>query len=218
MDANSTTPPTPPPQNSKQQSSPGSKNSAQPAPSAKETQESNNKKVGKADNAPITKKGHFKEDDDGSGKKHNDPNHQPITSGTRDANGNIEPSHSDNDPPLNADKDSYGVVPGDIHKNDHVNVGDKMDENFGNGNVIHTHVGDVGPTAGPPDNVPPGEASIEVGREAGYGTIDDAKDKNGNYVGPVPTKDGKTSPDVPVTVTYYPGTAPKPVWTKPKKE
>jgi hypothetical protein len=137
---------------------------------------------------PLSYKGLMRIDDDGYGSSHGDPKHDNETS--LKVNGKS----------LNADVDSYVVVPRNL-LGQGVKVGDRVDVSavlywaewdYYWSSSTTSIVGDVGPS-----DKGVGEVSIAAARALGFGT----RDVPG--VGPVPTWYGVDC-DPMVTVTYYP--------------
>lgn len=151
--------------------------------------------------------GKLKIDDDGSGFSHNDPNHNPHTW--------WQPKGED----LNADVDSYVVVPGYLQKKYGIKPGDKAEVTlyFNNIDLLHPwkpcdasnaqgkeyldwisiisvcNVGDIGP-----DDKGVGEVSVA---EAKYWLGFGISDVEG--VGPISTWNGKDCAPI-IKITYYP--------------
>ena len=138
---------------------------------------------------PRTYTGNPQLDDDGSGSTHSDPNHDPNTSGTMDANGNIVP-RQDGQPSLNADTDAFVVAPAGSG----AQVGDWASVTTSDGQTQWMQVGDIG-------------KGFNSGTEisvAGADSLGIGHDDND------PTNGLETTDDSNIDVTLYPNSKPCP--------
>ena len=138
---------------------------------------------------PRTYTGNPQLDDDGSGSTHSDPNHDPNTSGTMDANGNIVP-RQDGQPSLNADTDAFVDAPAGSG----AQVGDWASVTTSDGQTQWMQVGDIG-------------KGFNSGTEisvAGADSLGIGHDDND------PTNGLETTDDSNIDVTLYPNSKPCP--------
>ena len=153
--------------------------------------------------AAITKKGLLAIDTDGAGNHHNDPDARDETSAMWAADGTWVFRYAPDGSPnpagvryLNDDEDEWAVAPTNLAAVNHgpLQVGDKATVVLPNGTTYSAKIGDFGP----PGKV--GEFSLKAIKTMGVQVIP-------TEYGPIPTLDGPAASDIPVTVTFHPGTA-----------
>lgn len=136
-------------------------------------------------------------DTDGTGPAHNDDAHQDETSAKVTADGKFV---FKSDPTgvrfLNADVDEYSVAPGNLAnvRGGPLSVGDLATVVLANGTTRSVPIGDFGP------DHKAGEFSLAAVQAMGV-------DVRFTHIGPIPTLDGPAATDIPVTVTFRPGSA-----------
>lgn len=100
--------------------------------------------------------------------------------------------------PLNADKIAYGVAPAEksSFNGGPLHVGNKMEVTVGGKIIWVGPIGDFG-------KKPTIEFSVRAASDSGIRSV---IGRHGE--GPMPSLNGRTTPDIPATATYYPGIAP----------
>jgi hypothetical protein len=146
---------------------------------------------------PIIIKGVLAIDTDGIGNHHNDATAQNKTSAKLDNNGKFV---SASDPSgvrfLNADIDEYSVAPKNLASANGgpLKVGDIATVTLPDGKTHSAPIGDFGP------NGKAGEFSLFAVQSMGVDVIF-------THSGPIPTLDGPTASDIPVSVEFFPDSA-----------
>ena len=146
---------------------------------------------------PVANSGYLAVDTDGVGPSHGDVHQQKQTSGILDMDGKLVPRYLLNGKKnpagvteVNADLVAYGVVPKNLAQvnGGPLKVGDQIEVSCPNGKHVVT-IGDFGP--------------LKKWGEVSYRGILDFKYKIVPWkYGPLPSPDGKNTPDIKVTVTY----------------
>lgn len=146
--------------------------------------------------------GELRIDTDGTGKSYGNRSHQRHTSAMMNAEGKLLPRKTDQigrngNRDLNSDIDRYIVAPDDMghHRGGPLRLGDRATVALQNGTGSSARIADWGPRD------KHGEVSVATARDLGFKPL---------YIPRIrevsPSKDGKTTPKIPVTVTYFPGT------------
>jgi len=189
----------------------GKGKSADPSPSARKTKNQTDSETsdthGDSPNE-VKAKGQLRVDTDGTGGPVGvDESHQNHASGVMDKNGHIVPKYlpdgslnpaglpKNGGRDLNANTDAYGVAPKALStvNGGPLQPGDKEQVTTPNGTQT-VPIGDFGP------NARNGEESKKAVENQGYKVLPGTtRDPN-----PEPSPDGKTDPDIPAGVKYYP--------------